>query len=138
MRRASNWNAAKRNASLTEFRRLLDGHRKEQVQNAIHAGRALAKLVADSVCTIAGIDDVQVERYRRRYAVLPSLKAVMFAVATGQERSDMIVQRIESRRGQPLRKRCQLCARHNCRCVYCPKCNELTWKCKLKGKCEVN
>jgi len=55
MRRASNWNAAKRNASLTEFRRLLDGHRKEQVQNAIHAGRALAKLVADSVCTIAAL-----------------------------------------------------------------------------------
>jgi hypothetical protein len=86
MRRISKWNTQKRNACLSEFRRLLGSqHRKEEVQNAMRAGRSLRQLMADARVVLVGIDDVQLERFRRRYAVPQSLKAVMFAVATGQD-----------------------------------------------------
>lgn len=82
MNRLSNWNQSKRNACVGEFRRLLGSHRKDQVENAIQAGRSLAKLMADARVVIIGIDDLQLERYRRRFGVSHSLRSVMFAVAT--------------------------------------------------------
>lgn len=85
MRRISKWNNAKRDACLSEFRRLLGSHRKEEVRNAMRAGRSLKQLMADARVVLVGIDDIQLERFRRRYAVPQSLKGVMFAVATGTE-----------------------------------------------------
>jgi hypothetical protein len=104
MKRISPWNNAKRNAPLGEFRRLLGGHRAEQVQNAIRAGRSLGQLMIDATILITGIDDVQLERYRRRYAVPPSLKTVMYAVATGMAGNDILdAVRFDDETGEEIR-----------------------------------
>jgi len=84
MKRISRWSKEKQDAGLTEFRRLLGNHRKEEVQNAMKAGRSLRRMLEDARIVITGVDDVQLERFRRRYAVPLSLKGVMFAVATSR------------------------------------------------------
>lgn len=132
MRRADNWNAQKRNACLSEFRRLVRDHRKDQVENAIAAGRSLAKLMADAHVVLTGIDDVQLERFRRRFAVHRNLKGVMYGVATGKIIGTMLDERLnqkfESYRllsGRlRLVDRCPLCSKRTCRCavVLAPKC----------------
>lgn len=126
MKRISNWNAAKRKACVSEFRRLLGSIRKDQVENAMAAGRSLAKLALDGKVTILGIDDVQLERYRRRYAVPHNLKGIMYGVATGQLTDDLLEERLDQKfRSHILLsgrvrlrhgERCALCAKRTCRC----------------------
>jgi len=128
VRRISNWNNQKRNACLGEFRRMIAGCRKAQIENAITAGRSLAKLMLDGHVTIAGIDGVQMERFRRRYAVVPHLKHVMYAVATGRLTDDLLEQRLDRRfpayrlpSGRlRLVDRCMLCSKRTCRCWLPP------------------
>jgi hypothetical protein len=110
--RGSKWNAQKRDASLTEFRRLLGSHHKDEVRNAERAGRALGRLITSAQVTIVGIDDVQLERYRRRFAVPQSLKAVMYAVATESPRQLALREEYA-----PVPERCVLCSHRKCRCV---------------------
>ena len=125
MVRTEKWNAAKRNATVAQFRHLLGTNRKEAIQNAMAAGRSLANLMLNGHVTILGIDDVQLERFRRRYGVQESLKAVMFSVATGKLENDMLEQRLDNRFPSHrlvsgkirLSKRCPLCAKRMCRCL---------------------
>lgn len=125
MRRISNWNAAKRKACVSEFRRMVRGQREAQIENAIEAGRALARLMANAEVIITGIDCVQLERYRRRYAVVASLKHVMYAVATGKRIHGMLEERLNRKFKEyvlpsgrvRLVDRCPLCAKRTCRCV---------------------
>src|SRR6266550_2435480 len=125
MRRIDKWNNQKRNACLSEFRRMIAGCREAQIENAITAGRSLAKLMLDGHVTITGIDGVQMERFRRQYAVVPHLKHVMYAVATGQLTDDLLEQRLNRKfpayrlpSGRlRLVARCALCSKRTCRCV---------------------
>jgi hypothetical protein len=125
VRRISNWNAKKRNACLSEFRRMVGGQRREQVENAIEAGRSLAKLLDNAQVTLTGIDDMQMERFRRRYAVVKNLKHVMYAVATGKLTRRMLEQRLNRKFPEyrlpsgrlRLVERCALCSKRTCRCV---------------------
>ena len=129
MNRISNWNAKKRNACLSEFRRMVRGNRREQVQNAIEAGRSLAKLLDDARIVLTGIDDVQMKRYLRRYAVVANLKHVTYAVATGKLNRRMLEQRLNRKFPEHwlpsgklrLVDRCLLCAKRTCRCVVVPE-----------------
>lgn len=126
MRRISKWNRAQREACVTEFRRLLGSYRKDQVENAMAAGRSLAKLMLDGRVTLLGIDDVQLERYRRRFAVPHNLKYIMYGVATGQLTDDLLEERLNRKfRSHVLLsgrvrlrhgERCALCAKRTCRC----------------------
>jgi hypothetical protein len=90
VRRISRWTEAKQDACRTEFKRLcgIGNHRPDAVRNAMKAGRSLRKLMDDGQVVIVDIDDVQLERFRRRYAVPESLKAVMFAVATANKKPE--------------------------------------------------
>jgi hypothetical protein len=132
MRRISNWSAAKRKACVSAFRRMVGGHRKAQIENAIEAGRSLARLMANHRVILTGIDCVQMERYRRRYAVPVNLKGVMYSVATGKLLDGMLEERLNRKfesyvlpsidpkvNGHRLRlvDRCPLCAKRTCRCV---------------------
>ena len=125
MRRIENWNAAKRNSCLSEFRRLLRSGRKVQVENAIAAGKSLAKLMEDSHVILLGIDSIQMERYRRRFAVAHNCKGIMYAVATGRLTDAMLETRLNRKfpsyrtpSGKlRLVDRCPLCAKRTCRCV---------------------
>lgn len=134
MNRISNWNAAKRKACVSAFRRMVGGRRREQVDNAVEAGRSLAHLMADARVILTGIDDVQLERFRRRYAVPKNLKHVMYAVATGKLLDGLLEERLKrkvkayilpsksaDKRGSfgrlRLVDRCLLCSKRTCRCV---------------------
>jgi len=137
MNRTAKWTRAMQDASPTQFRYLLTGEiRKEQVQNAIAAGRSLARLLQAGQVTLVGVDDVQLERFRRRYAVVENLKGVMYAVATGHQINEMFELKMDKKfDGQvtvtgktrlPEGKRCALCSKRTCRCIerkcgYCLK-----------------
>ena len=120
----SRWNAAQRDATPAQFRKMLEGSSKEEVKNAMVAGRSLARLMQNGDVILIGIDDVQLERYRRRYAVPQRLKAVMYAVATAKLDDAMLEERLN--RKMPsyqltsgrimLVERCQVCAKRQCRC----------------------
>jgi hypothetical protein len=128
MRRISNWNKQMRSACRSEFLRLLKTGRKEQVANAIAAGRSLAKLMENAGVIITGIDCVQMERYRRRFAVAKNCKGIMYGVATGQLTNAMLETRLDRKFPSyrlPSGKvrfvdRCQLCSKRVCRCVIVP------------------
>jgi hypothetical protein len=119
------WTAKHRDATPAQFRELLSSNRKAEIQNAMRAGRSLGKLLLHGQVTLSGVDDVQLERFRRRFAVQPSLKAIMFAVATRQLTDDMLNARLDQRFPQHrlasgrvrLAMRCQLCGKRTCRCL---------------------
>lgn len=123
--RQMTWTRELQDATPAQFRRLISTHRKEQVKNAMAAGRSLARLMQNGDVILLGIDDVQLERYRRRYAVPESLKAVMFAVATAKLEDVMLEERLDRKfpsyelASGKLRfvERCQLCAKRVCRCL---------------------
>jgi hypothetical protein len=125
MRRVSRWNAALQDASVTEFRRLIADGYKDQVRNAMKAGRSLAKLMRDGHVTITGIDDVQLERFRRRFTVAENCKGVMYAVATGKLTDTMFQERLDRRFPDYTRldgrvhvqERCALCGKKICLCI---------------------
>jgi len=125
MQRIEKWNDQKRNACLSEFRRLLKTGRQDQVENAIAAGRSLAKLMQDARVILTGIDDVQMERFRRRFAVAPNCKGIMYAVATGRLTDALLEERLNRKfpsyrllSGKlRLVNRCPLCAKRTCRCA---------------------
>lgn len=110
MNRVGTWNSEKRNATVAQFKRLLGTHRDEEVKHAVRAGHSLRRLMQTAGVRITHVDDIQMDRYVRRFAVKASLRAVMFAVAT----STPVV--------PELAERCQFCTRRKsgskfgCRC----------------------
>lgn len=121
-----NWTSEMQDATPAQFKKMIAGWRKDQnVKNAIKAGRSLEKLLLDNKVTLLGVDDVQLERYRRRYQVHKNLVGVMYAVATGKLTDDLLNERLDNRFPSSrlasgkirLTKRCDLCGRKSmCRC----------------------
>lgn len=110
MNRIGNWNSEKRNSTVAQFKRLLGSHRDEEVKHAVRAGHSLRRLMANAEVRITGVDDLQMDRFVRRFAVKPSLRAVMFAVAT----STPIVPEVAERCGFCTRR--QSGNKFGCRC----------------------
>lgn len=114
-----------RDATVAQFRAIIRTHRKEEIQNAKAAGRSLADLMLNNHVTITGIDDVQLKRYRRRYAVPESLKAIMYAVATAKLKQEMVEIRLNKKfdsytlaSGKIMKvNRCEICSKRVCRCM---------------------
>jgi len=125
MVRTEKWTRAMQDATPAQFRGMIGGCRKEQIQNAVKAGRSLAKLMLDGHVNLMGIDDVQLERFRRRYAVHENLVGVMYGVATGQLTDDLLNERLDNRFSSctlasgkiRLAQRCPMCAKRVCRCL---------------------
>jgi hypothetical protein len=112
MRRQSKWNAEKRNATVAQFRKLFPSARADKLANAIHAGKQLKRYLDDTMAMdprvrgLTSVDDLQLERYRRRFSVPKNLRGVMFAVAT------------HIKGNRPIPKRCALCrGKYKCRCL---------------------
>ena len=128
MNRISSWNAQLRNSCVSEFKRLIRQMRPVQIENAIAAGRALAKLLEDGRVLLLGVDALQLERFRRRFRVHENLKGVMYSVATGKLTDAMLNERLD--RYYPYYilpsgkrryvKRCALCGKRTCRCFAVP------------------
>jgi hypothetical protein len=112
LRRAGKWNAAKRNATLAQFRKLMPNTRAEKLANAIHAGKQLKRYLDDAMAKdsrvrgLKSVDDIQLERYRRRFSVPKNLRGVMLAVATHIKGT------------HPIPQRCAMCrGKYKCRCL---------------------
>lgn len=110
--RRPRWNAAKRDATVAQFRHMQPSARPDKLANAIHAGRQLKRFLDDAMAAdprvrgLTSVDDIQLERYRRRFSVPKNLRGVMFAVAT----------HIKGHR--PIAQRCPLCSgKFKCRCL---------------------
>jgi hypothetical protein len=122
---------AQRRATVAQFRKLIQSGRRHQVENAIAAGRSLAKLLLDGRVILIGVDDLQLERYRRRFRVPKNLKGVMYSIATRNLDEDLLNIRLDSRfpfyttasGKKRYVKRCALCAKRTCRCF--PGLNDL-------------
>jgi hypothetical protein len=110
--RRPRWNSAKRDATVAQFRRMMPSARADKLANAVHAGRQLKRFLDDAMAKdprvrgLTSVDDMQLERYRRRFSVPKNMRGVMFAVAT----------HIKGTR--PIPQRCPLCSgKYKCRCL---------------------
>jgi hypothetical protein len=110
--RRPRWNAAKRDASVAQFRHMMPSARPDKLANAVHAGKQLKRFLDDAMAKdprvrgITSVDDLQLERYRRRFSVPKNLRGVMFAVAT----------HIKGTR--PVPERCPKCSKkYKCLCL---------------------